>query len=733
MPRWIWSLLVLFAFLALLKRALMLLILARLRLRRVAYEAPGENRIKGWERELLQGASGILSAQGFRFAGYARLPDPIAGRSGGRALAFFQHAAEATWAAVLPTDLPVPQQPFQISYTTCFSNGRILRTRSMVERIFPESAAYVTDLELAIADPDELLAAHRVAAAGLGAAGVPERIGLAALLFLEDKVLADSLEALRARGCLAAAGAEGAYRLTLRGLWIASVSMVRSAPPAARVREACAARGQTFPLPPEAEAEAFLRIDAMGPRLGRYGKGLLILASLAAFSTLSGGGFSWTSGAMLIGIVFIHEMGHALAMRWVGYRDVGVFFVPFFGAVAVGRRERHPGAWKEALILLAGPVPGLAAACLALSAGRDALPDWAGQAALTSLFVNGFNLLPIAPLDGGQLMQLILFRRFPRLNRVFLALSALAIAALAWWSGSPMLGFFAFVLLWGTYKGGQGNGEADLAAVRARYPGGRDAAGAWDAAMISELFAAIRPAKPSPFAEKLKRVKTFLAGPADGLPARPAGFGAALGVFAAYACILAAPLFLIVFPLLGPMLHPPKMIKRADLGPGQARVYDGLCRDASVYRIGMYSAHDTLYLHASVIAPADTERVAALGKELAGLVAMRITAHAPIWGFGGLDSSLPAALGGTGEGEYEEAGFGGSAAEARAQGMDSAGQAYWRDSVEAAQRAFRLRLDSLRNLEAGIWDSWPVERRKEWLSRWKAKRRGGEGSDCFKG
>lgn len=736
MPRWMWSLIALIAVLALYKRVLVLLILARLRLHPESYRYPAE--VEAWERDLLQGAAGILSAQGFRFAGYARLGESGSGRPRGRAMAFFEHATEPAWASVMPSEAPIPQCPFQINYVTCFTNGRLLHTTVMREQVFPGDVDYAVRQQVPASDFDSIYAAHAATAAEMGRSAPPERIGLAALLFLGDKLIADQMEASRARGRLVPAS-DGGLRLSLRGLWTASRLYSATAPAAAKLQQAWAARDQTFPVPPEAEAESFQRMDAMGPRLGNYGKGFLILASLAAFSMLSGGGFSWYTGAMLLAIVFIHEMGHALAMRWVGYRDVNVFFIPFFGAVAIGRDERHPEAWKEAFILLAGPVPGLAAGLAAIWAGGSALPPWAYSMALTSILVNGFNLLPIAPLDGGQLMQLILFRRFPRLNQAFLVLSAFAVAAVAWWAESPLLGFFALVLLWGIYQSGRVGqadpGEAALAGIRARYGEGRDENGRWHPGMIAEFFASLRQGQPAHFMENMARIKAFLAGPADGRPAPPAGVPTALGVFVLYACFLAAPLAWYAFPMLGLFGRGSKLVTAADLEPAQARVYDRLCADSAVYQIGLYSARDSLYLHASVIAPADTARVAALANGLVGGEALRVVVRAPIWGLGGLDSTLLSALRGSGESEDVD-GYGYDSADwAAYQKLDSAGQAAWQDSLENVQAVVRRRLDSLRKVEAGIWESWPAERRKEWLAQWKRKRLqyGSEPLPCFKG
>lgn len=735
MPRWIWSLLALLIFLALFKSLIRLMILARLRLRPACYRAIGEAGVEPWELNLLRGAAGIMASQGFRFAGFARLPKPIELPSPGRVLAFYEHASEPVWASVTPADVPLPQCPFQINYVSCFTNGRLLHTRILQEKILPGGVGYAVEQEVAAADFDALFAAHRQAAAEMAPIAPAERIGFPALLFLGDKLLADHLESLRARGLVVRTGA-GGYRLTLRGLWTANRTTAATAPPADRLRRTWASRKETFPVPPEAEAEAFLTMDAISPKLGNHGKGLLILASLAAFSLLSGGGFSWSSGAMLLAIVFIHEMGHALAMRWVGYRDVNVFFIPFFGAVATGRRERHPAAWKEAFVLLAGPVPGLFAGAAALWAGEGRLPEWAMHAAFTSVLVNGFNLLPIAPLDGGQLMQLIVFRRFPRLNKIFLALSAGAVAMVAWWAESPLLGFFALVLVWGLYRGGRREpGEIELAVIRARHGDGRDSAGRWDAGMIAEFFAWFRQGPALDFLEKVTRIKVFLAAPADGQAAPPAGPAAAAGLFAAYACVMLLPLGWYASSFLGGFLHSGKVARRADLSPAQARVYDGLCGDTAVYQISMISARDTLYLHAMVIAPSDTGRVKALAQGLAAREPVHVFARAPIWGFGGLDSTLLESLHGEGDPEEEETGPGDSSAGARYRALDSAGQAAWRDSAEAEWRIRARRLDSLRDVEAGIWESWPAQRRKEWLHRWKQKRaRYDDGFlECFKG
>lgn len=105
----------------------------------------------------------------------------------------------------------------------------------------------------------------------------------------------------------------------------------------------------------------------------------------------------------------IHELGHLTACAFCGARPQelhleagGMRIVPAPGLLSPVR---------EALVLAAGPAANLLAAGLLLAggAGRE-LP---GQAAPAHLFLAGLNLLPLAPLDGGQLFSLLLEALLP--------------------------------------------------------------------------------------------------------------------------------------------------------------------------------------------------------------------------------------------------------------------------------------------------------------------------------
>src|ERR1700704_2673564 len=66
----------------------------------------------------------------------------------------------------------------------------------------------------------------------------------------------------------------------------------------------------------------------------------------------------WLLVLVLTGVVVFHEMGHFLAMKLYNYTDLGIFFIPLLGAYASGTK-REVSQTQSAIIILAGPVPGI--------------------------------------------------------------------------------------------------------------------------------------------------------------------------------------------------------------------------------------------------------------------------------------------------------------------------------------------------------------------------------------
>lgn len=147
----------------------------------------------------------------------------------------------------------------------------------------------------------------------------------------------------------------------------------------------------------------------------------------------------------LIGVLLLHEAGHYAGMRLFRYHDLRMFFIPFFGAAVSGQKHAAP-AWQQATVLLLGPLPGIVLGVL-LTVFH---PTWLTiPVAFLLLVINGFNLLPLFPLDGGKLLHVLLFSRQPLWETVLLAVSGVGLGVLGWLEGWWVLGVLAVALLVG--------------------------------------------------------------------------------------------------------------------------------------------------------------------------------------------------------------------------------------------------------------------------------------------
>ena len=179
-------------------------------------------------------------------------------------------------------------------------------------------------------------------------------------------------------------------------------------------------------------------------------KGIAFLGSLVAFGAsmlmLSS---SWKWLGMIVPILFVHELGHWLAMRSFGHRDASISFIPFLGAATMTRTP-FDKRWQEVVMLLAGPVPGiLIGVGLLLSPlrGRAAVHELA----VLLISINAANLLPLHPLDGGRILHALVTAGRPVLDLVFKTGAALAFFAAGLAAHEPVLTFLGLfgVLFWG--------------------------------------------------------------------------------------------------------------------------------------------------------------------------------------------------------------------------------------------------------------------------------------------
>ena len=128
---------------------------------------------------------------------------------------------------------------------------------------------------------------------------------------------------------------------------------------------------------------------------------LSTFASMLAFFAVYWGLYGWKFALGFVLSIYIHEMGHVIALRKYGIAATSPMFIPFVGAVV--RMKQYPAnVAEDARVGLAGPIWGLGATIVAwLSALATGLPIWYAIAH-TSAWINLFNLIPIWQLDGGR-------------------------------------------------------------------------------------------------------------------------------------------------------------------------------------------------------------------------------------------------------------------------------------------------------------------------------------------
>jgi Zn-dependent protease len=237
-------------------------------------------------------------------------------------------------------------------------------------------------------------------------------------------------------------------------------------------------------------------------------------------------GRAWQSTALflalLFGIVLLHEFGHCLGARLVGGYADNILMWPL-GGLAYAHAPMRP--WPQFVTVAAGPLVNvilclLSAATIFWVTGGGALPTlnplhpdviaigdgpayfphwlmYVFTFYAVNLLLLGFNLLPIFPLDGGQLFHAIIwpFVGLQRASIIACQVGLVGCAALAFigfsHSGDSMLIFIALfggLTCWQRLKAAR-QGWLMEDAAGTRYDSGHPRSSLW-----SRLFRGGRPA-----------------------------------------------------------------------------------------------------------------------------------------------------------------------------------------------------------------------------------------------
>ncbi|EEC44930.1 predicted protein [Phaeodactylum tricornutum CCAP 1055/1] len=184
-----------------------------------------------------------------------------------------------------------------------------------------------------------------------------------------------------------------------------------------------------------------------------FGKTKYVLAALKLTKLASLGSMVVTIGtysmffglpyaAGMVGLITVHECGHALVMLQRGIPFSPMVFMPFMGAViAMNRLPRD--AWEDALVAFGGPVLGSVGAGVVAVGAHATDSQLLFALADFGFMINLFNLMPIGSLDGGRIAGAL---------SPYAGVAGLGLGGLMVYTGSVQNPIFYLVLLAGGYE-----------------------------------------------------------------------------------------------------------------------------------------------------------------------------------------------------------------------------------------------------------------------------------------
>lgn len=147
----------------------------------------------------------------------------------------------------------------------------------------------------------------------------------------------------------------------------------------------------------------------------------------------------------LILVLIIHELGHYLLMKLFGYKNVRMLFIPLMGAFVQGSKEEYSQK-QSLLVVAAGPLPGIFIGLGLIALAANYHQAWMMDLAILFLLLNVINLLPLDPLDGGQLFKLLIKANHDLFLLVFSFISSLVLIGFGWYIDSFVMIAFGFIM-----------------------------------------------------------------------------------------------------------------------------------------------------------------------------------------------------------------------------------------------------------------------------------------------
>lgn len=138
------------------------------------------------------------------------------------------------------------------------------------------------------------------------------------------------------------------------------------------------------------------------------------------------------------GLLF-HELGHIWAAKYSKLQTDGIYFIPFFGAVAI-IKDNCKTFKQQAFVSIMGPVWGGLSAVICFLLFLITKQTILLQISSWLCFFNVLNLLPLSFLDGGWLLGSLTYSYSRKIGLIFKIISQIVGAIIFTFMFNPMIG-----------------------------------------------------------------------------------------------------------------------------------------------------------------------------------------------------------------------------------------------------------------------------------------------------
>jgi Zn-dependent protease/Tfp pilus assembly protein PilF len=357
------------------------------------------DRVPSYIRDLLAISADRLRLLGFQDCGYVEI-EPFIPRNSAREWMQLLRDPSGNHIATVGLRYPVAaKDPFSITFHTWFSDRHLLMTIDRLAHGIIDSFQNTTLRNCQINNLEQQWAYHQQEFAAIVDRDVVTNLDLAGFLDYYLPHFRNYIDRLVERKIFIAESNGTEFRFSLNGAVRHTDRVIRQAPKAQPLPTAIV-------LPPEIIINNTRVLDNQKP-FSKRSKFYLLLISTLAFILLAFPTMGWQFGIQILAIVFVHELGHLLAMQFFGYRDTSILFIPLLGGVAMGQKDNASLAQKFWVLML-GPLPGIIIGTIIALYYPAISSSELHKFGLLTIGINLFNLLPIYPLDGGKIVDLLL-------------------------------------------------------------------------------------------------------------------------------------------------------------------------------------------------------------------------------------------------------------------------------------------------------------------------------------